>query len=318
MKAKLHQLYNFFMEQSDVLLIEEQLFKDIRISFAGKAVCQPGHSYGPAVRPVYLIHVVTKGRGVFKSQEGEYHLKAGQGFLIEPDIITHYAADLLDPWEYLWVGISGERAGFYLSTMGLSKKNPILKCSDLEKIQQVVDGILRFSTPNLTQQLQRQSLLFEFLSLIAADLSLQDYLDPSYGNEYLTTGILYIQNHYMEPLQIQDLAEQIGIDRTYLYHLFQKHTHMSPKDYLSLFRLTRAKELLAVTDLQIGEIARRCGYPDSLVFSKAFKRQFELTPTQWRCFNSSGDTENRKKRIKQQKSEHDGKSGPNHTGHDNT
>ena len=52
------------------------------IYFCGHEHCQPGHSFGPAVRPHYLIHVVLSGKGIFKHQGHTYSLKSGDSFLI--------------------------------------------------------------------------------------------------------------------------------------------------------------------------------------------------------------------------------------------
>ncbi|WP_423236560.1 AraC family ligand binding domain-containing protein [Clostridium magnum] len=40
----------------------------------------------------------------------KYHLKKGQGFLIEPDVLTFYQSHSTNPWEYVWVGFSGSDA----------------------------------------------------------------------------------------------------------------------------------------------------------------------------------------------------------------
>ena len=75
------------------------------------------------------------------------------------------------------------------------------------------------------------------------------------------------------------------IDRSYLYKLFRQNLNLSPQDYLSNYRITRAAELLSITDLPIGGVALSCGYRDPLVFGKAFKAKRGITPTQYRKKN---------------------------------
>ena len=48
------------------------------------------------------------------------------------------------------------------------------------------------------------------------------------------------------------------------------------------FRMERAAQLLEEKNLSVAEIARSCGYPDPLTFSKAFKRTMGVTPSQYR------------------------------------
>lgn len=60
---------------------------------------------------------------------------------------------------------------------------------------------------------------------------------------------------------------------------------MSPQEFLTEVRLTRAKELLAATKLSVEHVALSCGYRDSLVFSKAFKKSVGIAPKEYRREN---------------------------------
>ena len=55
------------------------------------------------------------------------------------------------------------------------------------------------------------------------------------------------QNHYSEPLQIEDIARYIGLNRSYLSTLFKEHTGQSPLKYLQTFRLTKVFVCLGET-----------------------------------------------------------------------
>ena len=57
---------------------------------------------------------------------------------------------------------------------------------------------------------------------------------------------------------------------------------ISPKDFLTEFRISRGKEQLTLTDLTVEEIAVSCGYRNSLAFGKVFKQKMGMTPTQYR------------------------------------
>lgn len=57
---------------------------------------------------------------------------------------------------------------------------------------------------------------------------------------------------------------------------------MSPQEFLTKFRISRAKELLSITKLSIENVALSCGYQDALVFSKAFKKNTGCVPTLYR------------------------------------
>ncbi len=65
----------------------------------GMEACKPLHSFGPTMKQHYLFHYIISGSGTFydTSDQREYHLTAGQGFLISPDAICSYEADEKDP-----------------------------------------------------------------------------------------------------------------------------------------------------------------------------------------------------------------------------
>ena len=57
---------------------------------------------------------------------------------------------------------------------------------------------------------------------------------------------------------------------------------MSPQEFLTVFRLTKAEELLQLTDLTIESIALSCGYSDPMVFTKAFQKRKKMSPSNYR------------------------------------
>ena len=109
------------MEESYVLMLRQryQTFQDLYLCYCGYARCEPLHSYGPAVRPNYLLHYVVEGRGIFQMGGATHALSKGEGFLIEPNKQTFYQADAQEPWTYLWIGFDGTGAEKCLRSVGL-------------------------------------------------------------------------------------------------------------------------------------------------------------------------------------------------------
>lgn len=92
----------------------------------------------------------------------------------------------------------------------------------------------------------------------------------------------YIDRHYAEPLQVASLAARFFIGPTYLSHRFKEVTGYSPKQYIMLSRLSRARELLLSTALPIGEIAAETGFADVNNFIRSFKKETGMTPARYR------------------------------------
>ena len=94
----------------------------------------------------------------------------------------------------------------------------------------------------------------------------------------------YVARHFGERgLSVQSIAANLSISASYLSKLVKRHLDRSVVDYLVDFRMERAKELLATTDLLAYEVAEATGYPDAQYFSTVFKRHIGLTPSEFRA-----------------------------------
>ena len=74
---------------------------------------------------------------------------------------------------------------------------------------------------------------------------------------------------------------------------------MSPQQFLTTFRITKATELLQLTEHPIESIALSCGYADPLVFTKAFKQMRGMSPSAYRREMQKGETRRNKEYLKQ-------------------
>ncbi len=275
------------MEDSNKIRIKPRDYKDLYLCFCGVADCKPNHSYGPAVKPGYVIHYITKGKGTYTVNGHTYNLQAGEGFIIYPNMLSYYEADSEDPWSYVWVGFNGEKADTYLKSAGLSNNNLIFTTNKGELLCEYVEDMLNHHNINPYNELRQQGLLYLFLSTISESVSTVTAQDTDLStNTYIKKAIEYIQNNYYNDIKITDIASYVSINRSYLTNIFTTAMGQSPKAYLITFRITRAAELLRLTDLSIGDIARSCGYIDIYTFSKAFKLIKGMSPMQFRKLNS--------------------------------
>jgi AraC family transcriptional regulator of arabinose operon len=273
------------MENAYVLQLSDQKFQDLYLCFCGYAKCEPLHSFGPAVRPNYILHYILEGKGRYYVEDTQHELQAGQGFLIEPEVQTFYQADQEEPWTYLWVGFGGSHAKEYLKDIGVNSRQLIFRCGHAEELKQIVITMLKNNTSSTKNQFLLESLLYSFFSILAQDI---DVIPPTSANEentYIHKAIEYIHNNYSNNIKVADIADYVCIDRSYLYRLFRQNMDQSPQDYLTNYRITRAAELLSLTDLPVGGVALSCGYRDPLVFGKAFKQKCGLTPSKYRKKN---------------------------------
>ena len=275
------------MEDAYVLQLSNRKFSELYLCFCGYSKCEPLHSFGPAVRPDYIIHYILKGKGRYYIEETQYCLEAGQGFLIEPNVLTFYQADEKDPWEYLWVGFNGSNVKEYLQDIGLNSGRFIFRSGYAAKLKSVVVDMLQNTTSTITNQYERQSLLYSFFAILSQNINISVPRGQDGENIHIRRAVEFVRNNYFNSIRITDIAKYVCVDRTYLYELFRRYLDVSPQDYLTNYRLTRAAELLTLTELTVGEIDLSCGYQNAYSFGKAFKAKRGITPVKYREKNRS-------------------------------
>lgn len=91
-----------------------------------------------------------------------------------------------------------------------------------------------------------------------------------------------LEQNCNEHFSLATLAEEYHMSTCYLSHLFKKVTGYPLMQYLTICRLSKARQLLAETNMSITEIVYNTGFTDSSNFSRLFKREMKLTPNEYR------------------------------------
>ncbi|MFC4598636.1 helix-turn-helix domain-containing protein [Cohnella hongkongensis] len=92
----------------------------------------------------------------------------------------------------------------------------------------------------------------------------------------------WIREHIAEDVSLVNLAEHLNISPKYLSSRFKQATNETFAEFTTQVRFERAKTLLSDLDLKILDVARKVGFTDTNYFSMAFKKQFGMTPTEYR------------------------------------
>ncbi len=83
-------------------------------------------------------------------------------------------------------------------------------------------------------------------------------------------------------MTLEQLAEHVGLSKSYLSSYFKKVTGESFIDYMLQLRVEKAKELFRQTNLKIYEVAEAVGFQDPKYFTKSFKRITGVSPNQYK------------------------------------
>ena len=91
----------------------------------GRQDCSDLHSWGPGVRPVYIIHYILRGQGFIDYHKKTFPVHTGESFLIYPYDTIRYYPDPGNPWEYTWVEFTGKEAASLLDQTAFSPAAPV-------------------------------------------------------------------------------------------------------------------------------------------------------------------------------------------------
>lgn len=93
----------------------------------------------------------------------------------------------------------------------------------------------------------------------------------------------YLLNNYSSITSLHEIAEKFGFTNEYLTKIFKKYTGVTPIKYITKIRINQAKQLLInQPELEIKQIGELIGYKDAFYFSRVFKSNVGVYPTDYR------------------------------------
>nr|WP_255761708.1 AraC family transcriptional regulator [Halomonas alkalisoli] len=95
------------------------------------------------------------------------------------------------------------------------------------------------------------------------------------------------------PWRVAEMAGRCHLAEAVFARQFRALTGLSPHEWLVRQRLARARELLQVGGVSLTEVALACGFADSAHFSRSFRKQHDVSPSEWRRLVTSGGTSER-------------------------
>lgn len=127
--------------------------------------------------------------------------------------------------------------------------------------------------------------------LISRFMELVVYLSRQYDSQengtesnlmQLANALSYIEDHYLEPLTLEEIAARSDISVRHLNRIFRSYYQTTPFSYLQKLRLERACMLLRQCELPITKISYECGFNDSNYFTRQFTKVYGISPKAYR------------------------------------
>lgn len=254
---------------------------DLSLYSAGYEECPSGYGYGPKIRSYHLIHFVLYGKGELHINEHIFQLSAGDAFFIPAGKVSYYQASKEDPWCYAWVSFLGINSQMYLYQLMTSTDDVyIVHGLDNQKYKERIFEIISLQGVSTSRYFQANGILFQIMAMLFDDINFQE---SNWGKNSVVDEVkFYLDINYAEKIKLRDVAKSFGIHPNYLTRIFHEKYGISPKQYLISLKLKKARRLLTTTELSVSVISSSLGFDDQLAFSKIFKKEFAVSPSEYR------------------------------------
>lgn len=267
-------------------------FIDLSLYQYGWEHCKPSHSYGPAARNHYLFHYVISGTGTLMSDDfagrtHTYQIRSGQGFMIFPKQVNTYIADEKLPWEYAWVEFDGLKAKESLEMAGLTMDSPIYHPGARDLSLELKNEMLYIAQHSDQSPFHLIGHLYLMLDYLTRSSSKRLMQTGKIRDFYIKEAISFIEQNFQNDISVEDIAGFCNLNRSYFGKIFRDTLGKSPQEFLISYRMSKAAELLKLTELSVGDISSAVGYLNQLHFSRAFKKIYGTSPRQWRNENKT-------------------------------
>ena len=237
---------------------------------------KPGSRYGPVIRNVYIIECCASGYGSVIINGTEFPIGPGDCYILMPNDSVIHTTDTVDPRCGVYCVANGRSLGKLLAGAGISSSQPFAKKEVFHEIYDQIEQMLKFSAESdMAAELHRSACLHHILGALFHEVRNAD------KDTVIKRAIGIMETRYSEALSTQDIADDIGLERSYFSVFFKNHTGLPPHRYLTRLRVQKACVLMDRDNIPISTAADSVGL-DSQNFSRIFKREMGITPMQYK------------------------------------
>ena len=249
-------------------------------------------TWRPKGRLDYQLLYIVSGKGHFYFHGEDRVVYAGRMVLIQPRQEQRYEYFGEDKPEVYWVHFTGSDVKNILRSYSIPMDDPIFYSG--------ASSTYSYLFKEMIHELQNcktgyEDLLAMYLRqiflLVQRTRQEERPTVSTYIQEEMEFARRYFNEHYNEPISIQEYAESRNMSVCYFQRNFKQIVKHTPMQYLLTIRVNNAASLLETTDYSMAEIAAIIGYEDPLYFSRLFRKIKGVSPRDYRNLVKDGAKE---------------------------
>ena len=237
----------------------------------------------------YELYYITSGSVMYRMKHNNYFVEQGGWIFIPPKTNHKSIYQSANSTRYLF-NFSKD----YINSSLYQKLDQFITHTAFNPSLQIfsyLDDIVNrtyneFQNPSDLSDEFYKCYLFEILATLLKDAEGKPIRENSSNNFIIENTITYINKHFSEKLNLQELADINYVTPNYLSRLFKQTTGINLFEYIQTIRLNHSKILITTTNESIALIAEKCGFGDPNYFSYSFKKAESVSPLQYRKLKS--------------------------------
>lgn len=236
----------------------------------------------PAGYPYYHLLYCSSGKGNLLIDGKKFSICENTGFFFQPNIPHEYFPEM-EPWTTWWITFDGFAVKELLSLSGLGRYD-VFNISEMDKLHRHFRDILTVTSSTLSARCYDASLmLYKFLLELKSCFGDEALKTRRSNYQQLQPLLRFIENNYNRVFSLNDLANITGVTPQHLCRIFKQVFSMSPFEYITKYRLQKAKDMLVGPgNPALKEIASSVGFNGTSYFCSVFKKHEEMTPVEFK------------------------------------
>lgn len=271
-KIKQNECFNFADHEFPDLKLDKCLIMDYDPSQTDTVTSGKSH--------IFLI--VKEGKGTVANSEKRTTLTKGNGIIIKPNETAKLKADSIEPFTLIQIHISGKSISSIVLTVEKKENSLQLNFDNDNKIPDAAYDLIIECSKTYKSDFGIVLSMYDFVNNIE-----EHYMEKKIPtkNVYMTRAVEYIKQNYNKNISVENIANLLGIERSYLSRLFKTYKNKSTQNYIIDYRMNKAKCMFEEEDMNVSQVCAAVGYTNIYCFSRIFKSRVGMPPKEYmeRC-----------------------------------
>ena len=230
-----------------------------------------------------FVLIYTARGCLFCEQDGRsFTCREGEYVFLDKRRVHSYWFDKSIPSEILWIHTNGELANDIAAQINAFSK--LCFVGKEREVHSILQECLDLQSGGNTDPFELSALISKLLHAILKEAYAEHqkniYSPEEYDFRAKLDAVLGADD--LSDITLDALCEKMRMNKYYFSHQFKKYYGDSPIKHIHRLRLEKAKCLIGCSDMKIGAIAKKYGFSSHTYFSSAFKKQFGISPEEYR------------------------------------